>query len=143
MMPAGVREATRTFRDDVRNRLVRDRLPFGVLELLAFDTLPAFVFTTAIACGVVVAAAPSGVPLAAAFGLAALVSAGSLLCCGLDAIRLFPGGPRLCYEYGAITLVGVAFLLSLFASLPVALAGLALACAAFAALVRFGAECAQ
>lgn len=143
MTPAGVREATRMFRDDVRNRLVRDRLPFSVLELLVFDALPAFAFTTAIACGVMVAATPSGVSLAATFGLVVLMNAGLLLCCGLDAIRLFPGGPRPCYEYGTIALVGVAFLLSLFASQPAALAGLALTCAALAALVHFGVECAR
>ena len=55
LMPQGVREATRAFRDDARNRLVRDRLPFGVLELLAFDTLPAFAATTLLACGAVAA----------------------------------------------------------------------------------------
>ena len=113
LMPQGVREATRAFRDDARNRLVRDRLPFGVLELLAFDTLPAFAATTA----------------------------ASLLCCGLDAVRLVPGGPRLCYEYGALALVGVGFALSLFASAAVAAMGMALFAAAVALVVRFGSEC--
>ncbi|MFQ9678348.1 MAG: hypothetical protein ACLRZO_15905, partial [Eggerthella lenta] len=115
LMPQGVREATRAFRDDARNRLVRDRLPFGVLELLAFDTLPAFAATTLLACGAVAATLPGGTSLPLALALAVLVGAASLLCCGLDAVRLFPGGPRLCYEYGALALVGVGFALSLFA----------------------------
>lgn len=148
--PMGVREATRAFRDDVRNRLVRDRLPYSALELLAFDTLPAFALTTLVACAVVVAALPAvpasmlaDVPLASTLVLAVLLNAGSLLCCGLDAVRLFPGGPRLCYEYGALALVGVPFALALAAAPWLALlAGIALTCVALAAAVRFGTECA-
>ena len=140
-MPQGVREATRAFRDDARNRLVRDRLPFGVLELLAFDTLPAFAATTLLACGAVAAMIPIGTSLPLALALAVLVGAASLLCCGLDAVRLFPGGPRLCYEYGALALVGVGFALSLFASAAVAAMGMALFAAAVALVVRFGSEC--
>ena len=141
LMPQGVREATRAFRDDARNRLVRDRLPFGVLELLAFDTLPAFAATTLLACGAVAAMIPIGTSLPLALALAVLVGAASLLCCGLDAVRLFPGGPRLCYEYGALALVGVGFALSLFASAAVAAMGMALFAAAVALVVRFGSEC--
>ena len=143
LMPQGVREATRAFRDDLRIRLVRDRLPFGALELLVLDTLPAFVLTTSIACAVAAVAAPAGASPVAAAALAALVSAASLLCCGLDAVRLFPGGPRLCYEYGAIALVGVGFALSLFAPTAVVAAAVALFAAAVALLVRNGVECAR
>lgn len=143
LMPQGVREAARTFQDDVRNRLVRDRLPFGALELLVFDTLPAFVLTTAVACAVAAMAAPAGAPPLAAVGLAVVLNVAQLLCCGFDAVRLFPGGPRLCYEYGALALVAVGFALSLFAPMPVVAAGLALFAAAVALLVRFGTECAR
>ena len=141
LLGAGGPEATRAFRDDARNRLVRDRLPFGVLELLAFDTLPAFAATTLLACGAVAAMIPIGTSLPLALALAVLVGAASLLCCGLDAVRLFPGGPRLCYEYGALALVGVGFALSLFASAAVAAMGMALFAAAVALVVRFGSEC--
>lgn len=143
LMPQGAREAARAFRDDVRNRLVRDRLPFGLLDLLVFDTLPAFALTTVVACSVAAVAAPSGASLLAAVALAAILNAAQLLCCGLDAVRLFPGGPRLCYEYGALALVGVGFVLAMFAPLPVTVGGLALFAAAVAATVRFGAECAR
>ena len=142
MMPQGAREATRAFRDDMRNRLVRDRLPFGTLSLLVFDSLPAFVLTTVLACAACVLAAPPGMPLLAAVGLAILVNACTLAACGLDAVRLYAHGPRLCYEYGALVLVAVAFVLSLFASPAAVAAALAVLCAALAALVRFGAECA-
>lgn len=143
LMPQGAREATRAFRDDLRNRLVRDRLPFGVLELLAFDTLPAFVLTTVLACAVAAVAAPAGASPLAAAALAALLNAALLLSCGLDAVRPFPGGPRLCYEYGALALVGASFALALFAPLPAVLVGVALFAAAVALVVRFGAECAR
>ena len=116
-------------------------VPFGVLELLAFDTLPAFAATTLLACGAVAATLPGGTSLPLALALAVLVGAASLLCCGLDAVRLFPGGPRLCYEYGALALVGVGFALSLFASAAVAAMGMALFAAAVALVVRFGSEC--
>ena len=75
---------------------------------------------------------PIGTSLPLALALAVLVGAASLLCCGLDAVRLFPGGPRLCYEYGA---------LALFASAAVAAMGMALFAAAVALVVRFGSEC--
>ena len=143
LMPQGAREATRAFRDDMRNRLVRDRLPFGVLELLVFDALPAFVLTTAIACIVVAVASPAGASPLAAVALAVLVSATSLLSCGLDAVRLFPGGPRLCYEYGALALVGVGFALALFAPTGAVVAGMALLAGTVALVVRNGSECAR
>lgn len=143
LMPQGAREATRAFRDDLRNRLVRDRLPFGVLELLVFDTLPAFVLTTVLACAVAAVAAPASASPLAAAALAALLNAALLLSCGLDAVRPFPGGPRLCYEYGALALVGVGFALALFAPTAAVLAGVALFAAAVALVVRFGAECAR
>ena len=55
---------------------------------------------------------------------------------------LYAHGPRLCYEYGALALVAVVFVMSLFASPAAVAVALAFLCAALAALVRFGAECA-
>lgn len=183
MAPQGAREATRAFADDMHNRLVRDRLPFGTLELLAFGSLPAFLLVCAVSCicvacvvpaladgGLLAAAtaggaAPMGSAGAAASGAwdlfatlrgslhpglspevgAALVVLGNLaavLSCGLDAVRLPARGPRLCYEYGVLAFVGAAFALSLFAPPAAVAAALAVLCAALAALVHFGAECA-
>ena len=141
LMPQGVREATRAFRDDMRNRLVRDRLPFGVLELLVLDTLPAFALVAVVACAVSAIAAPAGASPLAAVALALLLSAAFLLCCGLDAVRLFPSGPRLCYEYGALALVGMGFTLAMFVPTGVVAAGMAVFAAAVALVVRFGVEC--
>ena len=47
----------------------------------------------------------------------------------------------MCYEYGALALVGVGFALSLFASAAVAAMGMALFAIATALIVRFGVEC--
>lgn len=143
LMPTGAREMSRVFRDDIRNRLIRDRLPFGVLELLVFDSLPAFALSTALACAVCALVAPLGVPVLGVVMLAVVVNACTLFTCGLDAIRLNPRGPRPCYEYGAIAMVLVAFSLSLFAPWPAVAIGIALVGALCAWLVHHGTECAQ
>ncbi|ROT87874.1 hypothetical protein DMP13_14195, partial [Gordonibacter urolithinfaciens] len=113
MFPQGAREATRAFRDDLRVRLVRDRLPFGTLSLLALDSLPGLAVSSAVSCAVVALVLPAGFPLAAGLVLAVLVNAAAVLCCGLDAVRLFPGGPQPFYEAGALVLVAATGALSL------------------------------
>ncbi|MFR1640093.1 MAG: hypothetical protein ACLSVD_13585 [Eggerthellaceae bacterium] len=119
-----------------RNRLVRDRLPFGVLELLAFDTLPRSPPRPCSRAGVCDDSHQRRFLSRA---------------CGAGRRRIallqprcrasVPGRPRLCYEYGALALVGVGFALSLFASAAVAAMGMALFAAAVALVVRFGSEC--
>lgn len=143
LVPQGAREMSRVFRDDMRNRLVRDRLPFGALELLAFDSLPAFILTTMLACVVCALIAPPGVPAFAGVALAVVVNACTLFACGLDAVRLNPRGPHPCYEYGAIAMVLVAFSISLIASWPMIAVGVALVGAVCAWLVRSCPECAR
>lgn len=143
LMPQGAREMSRVFRDDMRNRLVRDRLPFGALELLAFDSLPAFILTTVLACAVCALIAPPSVLAFAGVALAVVVNVCTLFACGLDAVRLNPRGPRPCYEYGAIAMVLVAFSASLIAPWPIATIGVALVATVCALLVRSCPECAQ
>lgn len=140
MFPQGAREATRAFRDDLRVRLVRDRLPFGTLSLLALDSLPGLAVSSAVSCAVVALVLPAGFPLAAGLVLAVLVNAAAVLCCGLDAVRLFPGGPQPFYEAGALVLVAATGALSLAGSPSLTVAGAAAVCAAVAAVVRGGAE---
>lgn len=140
MFPQGVREATRAFRDDLRVRLVRDRLPFGTLSLLVLDSLPGFAAASAVSCAVVALALPAGFPLAAGLALAVLVNAAAVLCCGLDAVSLFPGGPRPSYEAGALVLVAATGALSLAGLPPLTVAGAAAACVGVAAVVHGGAE---
>lgn len=143
MFPQGVREVTRAFRDDMRVRLVRDRLPFGTLALLALDSLPGFAVACAVSCTVVALVLPAGFPLAVGLALAVLVDAAAVLCCGLDAVRLFPGGPRPFYEAGALVLVAATGVLSLPGSPLLAVAGAAAVCVGVAAVVHGGAECAR
>lgn len=140
LFPDGVRPATRAFRDDMRVRLVRDRLPFGTLELLVFDSLPAFALVSVVSCVMVVFSVPAGVPVVVGLACAVLINAAVVLSCGLDAVSLYRGGPRPIYEIGAIVLVVVAGVLS-FAGLPwLVLAGMAVVCAAVALVVHGGIE---
>ncbi|CVH76677.1 hypothetical protein BN3658_00799 [Coriobacteriaceae bacterium CHKCI002] len=141
--PQGARELSRAFFDDVRNRLVRDRLPFGTLELLAFDSLPAFALTTALACASCALALPPGTPVLGAWALAVAVNACSLASCALDAVRPRAGGPWarwMCFELGASAMVATAFLLSLIASPLVAGAGIVAVAAVCARVVHAGVE---
>ncbi|OUO90917.1 hypothetical protein B5F40_05510 [Gordonibacter sp. An230] len=143
LMPQGARELSRAFFDDVRNRLVRDRLPFGTLELLAFDSLPAFALTTALACASCVLVLPPGASAFEVCALAVAVNACLLAACALDAVRPRAGGlwaRWMCFELGVAAMVATAFFLSLVAPSPVAGAGIVVVTAACARAVRSGIE---
>ena len=125
-------ELGHVFREDCRNRLVRSLLPFGRLELLALDALPALVVT-------LVASALAGGLAAAAVG--ANPAFVVLLCCALDVLLALscglddPAAPvRLgsvlltSFSFGAVALVAVG-LASLLGAAP------ALACAALLAVL--------
>ncbi len=78
-------ELGRVFREDCRNRLVRSLLPFGRLELLLLDALPALAVTLASSVAASSAAAHAlgaDAPLAAL--LAVALDLLLLLSCGLD-----------------------------------------------------------
>lgn len=142
-LPQGVRTVTQAFRDDMRVRLVRDRLPFDTLGLLVLDSLPAFALTSVVSCVVVAFMPLVGISLALGMVLAVLINAALSLSCGLDAIRLFPQGPRPFYEVGAIVLVAVGLFLSFSAKPLVLVGGLVLVCVLLAWIVRHGVECAR
>lgn len=143
LMPQGRREATRAFRDDVRVRLVRDRLPFGTLALLMLDSLPAFAVVSLLSCAVVPFVVPAGTSVAAALALALALNAATLLSCGLDAVRLHAGGVRPWSEGALIALVAVCSALS-FANAPwLTVAGATAVCLVVAGMVRGGVECAR
>lgn len=120
-------ELGHVFREDCRNRLVRSLLPFGRLELLVLDVLPALAVTL-VASGVV------GGFAAAAVGAdpAPVV----LLCCALDVLLALSCGlddPAAPVRLGSVLVTGFAF--SVLALVVVGLASLlgtapALACAA-------------
>lgn len=137
----GPREAARVFRSDTRIRLVRDRLPFGTLSLLALDSLPAFVIlAVAMTAVVAVTASVAGASFLILWGISLMTIVGSLLSCGLDAIRLTEHGSKLPAEAGLGTLAAGMGLASLSGNpLLTILVGLAL-CGGLALIVRRGVE---
>lgn len=120
-------ELGHVFREDCRNRLVRSLLPFGRLELLAFDSLPALAVTLVSSC------AASGA-CAVALGIDALSAV--LLSCALDVLLALSCGlddPAAPVRLGTVLMTSFAFavlalvavgLLSLLGAAP------ALVCAA-------------
>lgn len=143
LLPQGVRTATQAFRDDMRVRLVRDRLPFDTLGLLVFDSLPSFVLVSVVSCVTVAFMPLPGISLALSMALSVLMNAVLFLSCGLDAIRLFPRGPRPTYEMGALALVATGLLLSFSQQPLILVAGLAALCVSLALVVRGGTEAAR
>lgn len=142
MFTQGIREETRAFGDDMRIRLMRDRLPFSALELLVFDTLPSFAVVSVLSSAAVAALALlAEVPLAWALALAFVLNAVYVLARGFDGVRFPLTGRPIGYEMGVLALVVCLGLVSLAGpSWWLVLAALALG-AAFAAIVHFGVEC--
>ena len=143
MFTQGIREETRAFGDDMRIRLVRDRLPFDALELLVFDTLPSFALVAVLSSAVMVCLAPlMQVPLGWALALAFSLNAVYVLARGLDAIRFPLTGRAIGYETGALVIVVFLGLVSFAGpSWWLVFATLVLG-ASFAVAVRYGVECA-
>lgn len=141
--PQGLREATRVFRDDMRIRLVRDQLPFDTLQLLVGDSLPSFAVVALASCVVVVFVLPAGASLPVALLLALLLNAATILCSGLDAVRLYENGSCLWSEIGLVVLVGVAAVFS-FVGLPLLiLVGVVAVVVIVAAILHYGVETVQ
>ena len=138
--PSGPREASRAFRDDMRVRLVRDQLPFSVFELLVLDSLPAFALVAVLTCAVVPFAVPPGVPLAAALALGVVTNAATLLCAGLDAVRMSSKGLRPWSEGGLAMLVAATAIASTFELPWLTVAAAVAVCVGVALIVLRGAE---
>lgn len=138
----GIREETRAFGDDMRIRLVRDRLPFGVLELLVFDTIPAFVVVTAVSLATIVPLAVyTGVPLVWALVLGVALNVLYVLMRGFDAVRFPLTGRCIEYEAGASVAAVCLMLVSFSGSFGVLAGAVVLACVVCAAIVHYGTEC--
>lgn len=138
--PSGPREASRAFRDDMRVRLVRDQLPFSVFELLVLDSLPAFALVAVLTCAVVPFAVPPGVPLAAALALGVVTNAATLLCAGLDAVRMSSKGLRPWSEGGLAMLVAATAIASTFELPWLTVAAAVAVCVGVALIVLRGVE---
>lgn len=96
-----VREIARCFRDDLRLRCVRDRLPLATAAIFALDVLPFLAVVLSIQAALAIVsvslAIALGTPLATALPamicLAVLLTVGLTLCCAFDAVRM-PFGAR-------------------------------------------------
>lgn len=95
-------ELGRVFRDDCRNRLVRSLLPFGRLELLALDALPALAVTLVFSVAATAA-------VASVLGTDALLAV--LLACALDLVLTLSCGlddPAAPVRLGSVLVTGFA-----------------------------------
>ena len=88
-------ELARTFRDDTRLRLVRDRLPYGPLTLLGCEALPAVTLTAAVALSVTTAliVTPVGAGLSGMLAASGLAVDGRLASSGPAALAESAGLP--------------------------------------------------
>ena len=118
-----VRELSQAFREDLRLRSMRDRLPVATVWLFALDVVP---FALAALAIQVVAAllslpfvalasdASFGITLQRLFCLSPLLLAGLAICCSFDAVVL-PFGTRIAvqYDWAALAYVGATAIVAL------------------------------
>ena len=126
-----VREIARCFRDDLRLRSVRDRLPLTTAAIFALDVLPFLVVVLSIQAVLAFVAIPLAIvlemPLAAALPtlicLAVLLTAGLTLCCAFDAVQM-PFGDRreIGCEWAAFAFAGATAVAAMLGLPPLALA---------------------
>lgn len=125
-------ELGRVFREDCRNRLVRGLLPFGRLEIVLLDSLPALVVTLILTVGL-------ATPAALAVGTDAPLIV--LLACALDVLLTLSSGlddPVAPVRLGSVLVTGYAgAVVALFLVGLASLLGLvpALACALIADVI--------
>ena len=126
-----VREIARCFRDDLRLRCVRDRLPLATAAIFALDVLPflAVVLSIQAALAIVLVslAIALGTPLATALPamicLAVLLTVGLTLCCAFDAVRMPFGARRVVgCEWAAFAFAGATAAAAMIGLSPLLLA---------------------
>lgn len=131
-----VREIARCFRDDLRLRSVRDRLPLSTAALFALDVLPflacALLAQTVLAVVAIPLAIALEAPLAVALPtlicLAVLLEAGLALCCAFDAVRMPFGARReVGCEWAAFAFAGATAAAAMIGLPPLILAAFAAA----------------
>lgn len=79
---------TRTFRDDIRNRMIRGYLPFSSLKLLLCDALPSFIVVSLISVIAIAALQLTGHLMAWCLVLSLLINAVFVFCASLDGLKL-------------------------------------------------------
>lgn len=111
--PRGPRELGRAFFDDMGNPMTRDRLPYGAITLLAFDSIPALAICSLLSSGVLFALT---IAFCSAFGdmeavfsarslvmctvLPVLLNVACVLSCGLDCMQASTRMRAVCLEAG-------------------------------------------
>ena len=105
------RELVRVFCADEDNRLVRPLLPFGSLQLLVADSLPALSLAILMSC--LVCAVTLGSQGLQACVIAALLDVATVVCGGLSRVMLPVVYRRVSFELAFLVMVVVACLVSL------------------------------
>ncbi|MCL1799040.1 MAG: hypothetical protein FWG23_04810 [Eggerthellaceae bacterium] len=140
---------TRVFRDDLRNRLIRDRLPFSTLELLVLDTAPSFALVTLFSslailvshqAGLFSAHPLPGVSLLGGLLLGVAMNTLLVLCASLEGLRLRRTRRPLSYEAAVIACIVVMAAASLAHSFLLVLAVACLCVLGLISLVHFSEE---
>lgn len=84
----GQRELTMVFRDDQRNRMLRDHLPFTTPMLLFMDSLPAALLASFASLATLCLLIPVSMHLLYCILYALLIIAAVIICTGLDHVQL-------------------------------------------------------
>lgn len=127
------RYLTQVFRDDCRNPLISDHLPYGRDKLLVFDSLPAISLSTFVSVVLILIFASGPSDLVWSLWLAVMINVVTVLSGGFDVIET-DGRWRIGFESGLLAFLIVVGSLSLVGS-PALLVG-----SAFVLTVVYGAR---
>ncbi|MCL2806778.1 MAG: hypothetical protein FWD27_01230 [Coriobacteriia bacterium] len=132
LLPRGLREITRSYRDDRANSLIRNHLPFDNLNLLVLNALPGFLLSTLVSVVVVLLSlglTDSLLPLSLillAMLFCLVVNALLVLCSGVDNLPLLKTQQTASYEVTVLIFIAGFLLFSAF-KLPLLALGFSLA----------------
>lgn len=127
------RYLTQVFRDDCRNRLIGDHLPYSREKLLVLDSLPALFLTTLVSAVLILIFASDPSDLIWSLLLAFVLNVVTVLSGGFDAIET-DGRWRISFELGLLAFLFIVGPLSLLGS-PALLVG-----SSFVLMVVYGAR---
>lgn len=113
MMPKGVREITRVFRDDLRNSAIRDHLPFDSLRLFFYDSVIGFILCVGISIVAMLLLVGIGENFLMGISICVATNVVLVLCSGIDKIPLFQKRRNMSYEGTALVFILGIFLTSL------------------------------
>lgn len=132
----GVREITRVFRDNLKNRSIGDHLRFNTLTLFVGSSTPAGVIAFAISTVALLVIVPLNSDFLYAFALCTAALVTFVLCAGVDGMEFSSLGKRISYEIVALIAAVGLFLISLSGIPYLALAFMLLYSAGLMAFMR-------